>query len=189
MYRFFNTILLFFVVLCSGSCGRPDTIPTWTFFSKLAKKIASENGQELIFSDKGLEVALEGKDLLWAFVVVDSRNMTLEEAKQLAAHMLKTILEAVRAELPLFEDYFIRLNREYPERDPSHLSPRNFGFRVAFWDKNMDRPFPPYIAQIQAVDGWVSFYYADPKTQALEQPPAAKISYEELLNLKELKVF
>lgn len=42
------------------------------------------------------------------------------------------------------------------------------GIKIAYWDKNMDRPPLPYIAQAFFYDGKFHYYQADPETQALK---------------------
>jgi hypothetical protein len=41
------------------------------------------------------------------------------------------------------------------------------GLKIAFWDKNNNRPPIPYLAQIAFFDEKFHYYQADPETQAL----------------------
>lgn len=48
-----------------------------------------------------------------------------------------------------------------------HYNPNRLGLKIDFWDKNMNRPQKPYIAQITFSHGMFSYYQADPSTEAL----------------------
>ena len=184
MFRFMWAIgiaLSLAMVACSAS-PKPGGLrpwPSWPDFDKVSKEIARKYKQQYLSSGGGLAY---GEHNMWAYSVRDNRNMTLDQAKTLAADMLHTTWEIVRKK-PYYADDLRRHFEDHPSKVPSALNPTFFGFRVGFWDKNTDRPQPPYIAQILAGDGWVSFYLADPKTQALQEPPVLKMSYEELLKL------
>ncbi len=183
MNRFLYFALLFIILFLPG-CSAEDYNPIWKYnpswasFARLSKRLANQHHMRLIGSGTG--VLVDGEKVRWAFSVVDGRKLTLEEAKILAADLLKDVFKSVMSD-PLYEAYFKKLNKEEPGH-PSQTSREYFGFRVAFWDKNMDRPLAPYVAQIRAVDGRVEFYYADPETQALQTPAALTISYEDLLS-------
>ena len=158
-----------------------DYNPTWTRFKVLSEEFAKQFHQNWITSGTSMQLGDQFNRTHWAYTVMEVRDISLPEARILAAKMLRTILDAV-LEDPLYINYYPQRHAE----DPTHgdkIEPAGFGFRVTFWDQNMDRPKPSFIAQIQAADGWVTFHYADPITQALIQPPAETISYEDLLAL------
>ena len=184
MLRFLFFISIYAVLaLTLIGCSEHDYNPTWTSFEKLSQRIAKQYHQRFLSSGTGL--LIEGDKAIWAYSVMETRNITLDEAKILTANMLQTTLDAVLPD-PLYQDYFpARFATD--STHPSQIGPEYFGFKVSFWDEKMDRPLAPYIAQIRAVDGWVHFYYADPKTQALQEPAAEIISYENLLHKEEQK--
>ncbi len=126
------------------------------------------------------------------FSLADDRKLTLEQGKRLAAEMLKMTLD-LGLSTPIYERYFKELKADYQTytnsstmqraaaKVPERVTPDLFGFKVGFWDENVDRPLYPYLAQIRAAAGKVYFYYADPKTQALQEPPAEALTFDELL--------
>ncbi len=186
MHRLVYIISFFLVAtLMMPGCKEHDYNPSWTYYKGLGKDIANHYNQRFLASGTAIGIFSKAEKTIWGYSVMETRDITLSEARTLAAKMLKSTLDPVLTN-PLFIDYFkdrAALDRNHP----SEIAPKYFGFKVTFWDKNMDRPSPSYIAQIEAVDGWVSFYYADPKTQSLQEPPAEKIRYEELLSWAGLK--
>jgi hypothetical protein len=59
-------------------------------------------------------------------------------------------------------------------------------YRIVFWDKEMDRPKPPYIAEILFQDSHFYFYDADPQTQELRL--VLKAPYEQVIAYRNEKL-
>ncbi len=51
------------------------------------------------------------------------------------------------------------------------INSSKLGFKIGFWNENVDRPLAPYLAHILVADRTVKYYYADSNTQALQEPP------------------
>lgn len=43
-----------------------------------------------------------------------------------------------------------------------------FAIKIAYWDEEMNRPLLPYIADVRLQEGNITYYTADPITQALQ---------------------
>jgi len=108
-----------------------------------------------------------GKDVLIGVSFMDSRNATLEQGRISAGGLAKDFLTLNYSSDLIYQ----RLSKDFTERrrkkslDDFILD--HFGFRLAYWDKNMNRPQAPYLAEIQYYNGVFHYYEADPKTQAL----------------------
>ena len=95
--------------------------------------------------------------------------MTIEEVRPIVESIANRMLV-----LKVYRDLVFALSRQkfadlmphyYPEvRDDLD------GFRLTFWDKHMDRPLKPNIAQVRLIDSKLYYFYAVTKTQALEEP-------------------
>ena len=153
----------------------------------IGKLMAQRFGQRYLTHGLGCLVGVKNETYHHSISLADSRKMTLEQGKCLAADMLKAYLDLALS-TPIFDHYrkAARADQQmylpqYPSLYPEKITPDLFGFKVGFWDENVDRPFPPYLAQIRAAESKVYFYYADPKTKALQEPPAEVLTYDELL--------
>ncbi len=149
----------------------------------LGNRVATQFNQRYLTSGLGDLVNEPRQDYLQAYSVSDGRKLTLEQGKRLAADMLKLTLD-IALSTPIYEHYLQAVKKDefyVPGVAPEHMGPEQFGFKVGFWDENVDRPQHPYLAQIRAAVGKVYFYYADPQTHALQEPAAEIISYNDLL--------
>lgn len=99
---------------------------------------------------------------LWALHFTSQKKMTLDQARPLAVHMANELINFMFAS-PLFAEY-MKLDRK------GSLTLDCIGYKIAFWDENVDRPLRPYLAEIRLRDGELYYYYADPETQALQAP-------------------
>ena len=63
-----------------------------------------------------------------------------------------------------------------PDRYSEQLDLKNIGIKVGYWNKEIDRSQPPYLAEIQFFDGAFHYYYENKETHELEL--AFEESYE-----------
>jgi len=140
-----------------------DTKPRYAI-DAFAKKLAKE--YQLEFLNSGTGHMADAKQGIWALSLVCRQPMTLDEGRQLATAIAQKLLNKVFTD-PLFSIY---CQKENSFRKDTILRKEYVAFRLAFWDKNTDRPQHPYLAQIRLADGNLFYHYADPTTQALQPP-------------------
>lgn len=104
----------------------------------------------------------------WGFALTgnESTFKTLEEIRPIALDLANSFLELVNTD-ENFKEYQRLRRPRLIDLDKVSLE-KVIAFKVAYWDKNFDRPLAPYIADFRFMDGKFSYYYADPKTQALQ---------------------
>ena len=110
----------------------------------------------------------------WAFSFISAKKLTLDETRSLAqaiAYDLAEWLFTNEAYVKWLEKRHRVMENIYPDTTPKV---ENVGFKLSFWDENVERPFWPYIAQVRFVGGELKSYYADPETQALQDPPVVE---------------
>jgi len=112
----------------------------------------------------------------FAFNYMDNRKINLEEARVLAKSLAQEFSDLLFMD-PVFATYREEVNREYP-RHARELAIDQIGFKISFWDENVDRPLHPYIAQIRFIEGDLCYYYAESNTQALGDPITEPFEYE-----------
>lgn len=84
------------------------------------------------------------------------------EAVTLVQDFWKTIEHDTRS-IVSFEQSKKFMPPEYRDR----LSLNLVGVKIAYWDKNVNRPLPPYISEVTFYNSTFCYYEADPRTQAL----------------------
>lgn len=125
----------------------------------------------LILRSEGLGSSITGdpdtERSPWALLVTSDKLMTVEEGIVLAQAYGAKLMDLMEENV-LFE----RLRGHYNKGREQKMTLKNcLAFRLAFWDANVNRPLAPYLAEIRLVKGEFKCYYANPKTQALEDPP------------------
>ena len=109
---------------------------------------------------------------------VDDKKVTIEEARPLVIHLAKKHWKEIITQ-KAYRNYFSYQQRKFGSSYYPKIT--YVGFQIAYWDENVDRPLPPYLARIQVSNGEARYYYADPKTQALQEPIVEKL--DELVEL------
>lgn len=132
---------------------------------RTAEQIAKK--YRLEFLNSGLGSGLVGyTPCLWALSLVSHDNMTIDQARPIAKDIAQTLLNKIYTD-PLFAAY---CKTAQPRPTACTLTDDKVGFRLAFWDADVNRPLKPYLAQIRFADGKLYYHYANPQTQALEEP-------------------
>lgn len=118
---------------------------------------------------------VNGTQTQWSVHWVSDDSLNLEQAKQLASSIYDAFWKEVSTN-PAFEAELQLRAQELPKIGKK-IIPEMIGFKINFWDKNVNRYKPPYIAQIKLSDGILSYYFADPLTQELSQPIVQPINH------------
>ncbi len=133
----------------------------------------------------GLKFLLVGnpipeKTFFYAILYTSDMTLQLNQGRRLAAPVAFKYV-SMNCENEVMKK---RILSEFDRRKISHsgtLTPdmalQYISFRIAFWDKNNNRPAAPYLSEIHFFDGIFHYYEADPKTQALKL--VFEESYEE----------
>lgn len=102
----------------------------------------------LTFLNSCLHSVIGGKDCenCFGLLFTSQKSLTLDEGRVLANKLLESLLTNTL------------LNKD------------NLAFKIAFWDKEVNRPLFPYLADIRFFNSKFHYYYANPKNQALETP-------------------
>jgi hypothetical protein len=140
-----------------------DTRPR-NHLDAFSKKLAKQLQLKLLYS--GTRSLVDAEQAIWTLSLTSSQKFTLEQARKLAADLTYRLLCKIYED-PSFANYCKISATKWRSEE---LKEEYVGFRLAFWDENVDRPLYPYVAQVRLADGNLYFYYADPQTQALQEP-------------------
>lgn len=168
MKNCFCLILFFFTLWCIplSAADRID---------KIIDKVATNfgNGMGLKY---GMEVLLIGRSSLidahradCSISFYDSNPRTIDEVRPIVIDIADQMWELVKKE-PIFLERRMDDFRRYPDLEKPEISPNLIGFKIGYWDENVNRRGYPYISHVKYVDQTFYFYYADPKTQKLQEP-------------------
>lgn len=106
---------------------------------------------------------IDSYDVLWSLGFTSNKALTIEEVRPLVLQLADSLWQFAEQD-PAFSAYLEESNKKKP------LHRGYFGFKLAFWDAHVNRPLPPYVAQVILSGNEVLYFYADPKTQALLPP-------------------
>jgi hypothetical protein len=172
------TALLVCLFFCSAThVGPPCEVKAYKAFDKLGYRLADRYG--LCFLNSGIGSHLVGSDkCLWALHLMGRQKLTIEEARPIASAIAQALI------MNMYRDpVYTNAQNEFTRGKNPASRPLNndlMGFRLTFWDENMDRPLKPYVAQIRLSDSKLYYYYADSSTQALEKPIIESFQWDSL---------
>lgn len=113
-------------------------------------------------------ILVDHKPCTWCFKTMSQKKMTLDAGKKLANQMVAEYCEYVTTN-PEFRKHTLNHRKNQPiifHHDD--LNPAQIGFKVAFWDEDVNRPKKPHLAEIRFVNKQIHYYVANNETQALE---------------------
>jgi len=90
-----------------------------------------------------------------------SERISLEAARKLAAECSNEFLKFVQNDKRTLDRMEERSKDLYSHDEAVFPEPRHIGFRISFWDENIDRQAEPYIAEIRLYDGKFKYFTAD----------------------------
>lgn len=123
-------------------------------------KLAKEFGLCHILSGGG--PLIDSRCVTWSLAFTSNKALTIEEARPLVQGLANSMWRLVQQD-PAFGQY-LEADRGKP------LERTYLGYKLAFWDADVNRPLSPYLAQVTLSGNEVLYFYADPKTQALLPP-------------------
>jgi hypothetical protein len=121
------------------------------------------------FGDAG---AAPDKSRAFTFILRGEQQVSLEEAQRIARSCSKGLFDFVCHNQTCLDYMQERSTWEFLKDPAIFPEPRHLGFRISFWDENVDRPSAPYIAEIRLFDSVLQYFTAD-ENQIL------KLTYEE----------
>lgn len=162
MHYFICLFLLTMPLLASAKeyVGPAYDVNAWKSLDAFASGLSKQYGLELL--NTGVGSMMDTPKVKWAISFVDHRPTTREQIRPMLIALIDQSWHKVSTD-PVF------LNSMVYSREKA-VVPANIGFKIAFWDANVDRPLYPYLAQVRVTGEQITYFYADPKTQALEAP-------------------
>jgi hypothetical protein len=140
--------------------------------SKLTEKFAISFSKQHSLKYLGIGTAdyfdCDYQSDIWAISFASHERLNLDQARELVKNLTQEIWHhyKINKEYATHQkDVYARKSTKSPDIIPSLV-----GFKISFWDENIDRILPPHIAEIKTYEGHVYYYFADPETQYLKEP-------------------
>lgn len=161
-------LIAFFLALLAPFTASGAELFNHKLYNRCDKQLAQTGRQlaqthDLKLLNRCIGRLVDAKSSYWAYSFTSKAHLTLEEVRPLVKNMIETLQEDL-FHYEFFKEYQLYAHAKTP------FSVAILGFKLVFWDENVNRPLPPYIAQVRFADGKVYYYYANPKTQGLENP-------------------
>lgn len=164
MYRWIAlTAIIFFPTLVSGFhyTGLSYEVKPKKTLEVVGRQLGEL--QDLCLLNLSYGQLANAKQAQWALSYTSKARMTIDEVRPRIAIMIRTFLCKIYQD-PIFSEYYQKTRLQ------GELGNYSVAFKIAFWDENVDRPLAPYLAQVRFADGVIYYHYANPSTQALQEP-------------------
>ena len=159
--------LSFFVSSCTAPkyCGTKEDREIAYTIEDFGKSRARAFGMHFLLVGK----ATFGENTRNCVAFTDSRNISLPDGRNLAVALAQQFVALNKTDALIQQD-FSKAYSGYSKRKETldQYIINHLGFRIAYWDAEMNRPKAPHLAEIQFYDGEIHYYEADPQTQALQ---------------------
>ncbi len=106
----------------------------------------------------------------WDISVMTNQKLTIDEARPVIVKAIEGFLQLIYSNSG-FQNDVVDMRKRYPRWTIGDVAPDKIGIKLAFWDENVDRPLPPYLAQVRVVGGKILYFEANAHDQSLREPP------------------
>lgn len=177
--KILTTALLVTLCLILGSCKHKY------FGMEADVDMAIDNYGQSLAKKTGMQFLLVGnstneRGIVYCLTMRRYPKETLNEARILGANLVEEFVHMLQKSKEV-KDYLKEMKATRPWL-PNVFSLEDVGYRVDYWDKDINRPLPPYIAEIMFESGTFSYYEAEPETQKLKL--VYKESYEQAIQYR-----
>ena len=168
--------LLAHTAVMKHNTGPKDDRECRNAYDKVTASVAKKHGLELIIH--GCGPIVDDERVVWCVGLISRRPSKIDEARAIITD-LATQLSTLVTRDPVFLRYVN--NRLSERRKPTvdTVPLEKVGAKITFWDANTDRYQRPYVAQVKLAGDTITYYYADPNTQALVDPIEEEFTYIE----------
>lgn len=183
---FFISLLAFISFIANGFSFPIYDLSTEKGNKKARAHFAAriENKYHLEFLGISSQYLFGAKDIIFGLSFMDKRNMKIDESRELIKLLINDYWKEL-ATNKVYQDDLTYFSNYFNFTPKKKLTPERMGIQVAFWDENVDRPLYPYVARIQVADGKIRYFYADPITQALQEPIVEEL--DKIVSLTQVK--
>lgn len=166
--QFLLLLVLPFALCESKEYGPKYSTDSMYAIGYFAPKLAKKYG--LVYLNKGVGTIVDSNEVAWDIGLIGNYKWDLNRGRLAIISIVEDFLYEITSN-PVHNTY-VKLHPKLSSQvwfNPL-LTPKRIGIKLAFWDENVDRPLPPYLAQIKVVEGKIFYYQANSKDQSLQEP-------------------
>lgn len=160
-------ICLFFVLtifpLFAAPKFDPEAAPRQ--LEKYGEYLAKKN--HMILISKGVGTVVDSRKVLYDINLMSHHFWTIDEARPYVVGIMQELWYLVHQDPKILSEI-----EELRRQDILlvEFTPAAMGMKINFWDQDVNRPMPPYLARIIVADGEIRYYQANRHDQSLKEP-------------------
>lgn len=157
--------------------GLPEDVALEWALDRFAESTAQKHGMKFLFVG---DVA-NNVSAYYSVAFSSPKQITLAEGETLARQVAQEWLNMLRHDENVRKHIeFLRARRVYFDPNKDKVEMTHSSFRIGFWDEDVNRPKPPFLAEILFNKNTFYYYEADPETQKLRL--VLEESYDEAMS-------
>lgn len=155
------------ITLCFISCeGKYHSGPEYErnkdqTIDDFGQKVEKKYNMELI----SVICVIEGASERYAMSFISNKKISLEEGRSTGLSLFDEFLEMLQKDDKV--KTYVEESLKGGTKRPVKPSGETISLKITYWDENVDRRFPPYLAAIIFSEERFNYYEANPKTQEL----------------------
>lgn len=107
---------------------------------------------------------------IWGLNFADYKPKTIEEARYQIVSMADLFWQEINKN-PLYNEELLYFAKVHPKHNPyTGILPSMVALKISYWDENVEKRMKPYLAQVRLINETIQYFYANPNTQALDDP-------------------
>lgn len=137
------------------------------FGEHLAKKYRMK------YLNKGCGTCVDSRKVLFDLSLMCNYQWTIQQARPYVVAMMQEFWQKASCDSNMYREAH-ELNK-YGVLPGGSYTIASLGLKIAFWDKDVNRPPQPYVSRIIVAEGEIRYYMANPKDQSLQPPQVETI--------------
>jgi hypothetical protein len=164
------TLCFVFTLLNAGSSrkeyfGPEVDVKCQKALDDLGEEVSDRFKMQFLVS--GYNDLLNNGKICFALSLASPEKLNIDETRKLSLNLFNYLFERYKSD-PAFYNYYREDALSY--KMSTEVAPNVVSFKIAFWDYDVNRYYFPNIAQVTLLNQKLYYYYADPKTQILQEP-------------------
>ena len=136
-------------------------------WERFADKVERKNDLQILGKYCSTHL-VEAENTGWTLQLMTNDQETIEEGRVRIASLIEQAWRELHSR-PHYQGLYDEMAAHNKRIDPT-MKIERIGIKLSYWDEQWDRHLHPYLSQTIVKDGKIYYYYADPDTQALQEP-------------------
>lgn len=164
-------ISLNFAFSLSAWQGRWDVDGATNQAEKYGESIAKK--YHMRYLNKGVGSCVDSRKVIWDLSIMCNYQWTVDQARPYVIAIIQEFYHKACTDPIMQREIYECIKRDIIPNEPFTMA--HVGLKLAFWDKDVNRPPQPYVSRIIVAEGEIRYYMANPKDQSLQPPQVETI--------------